>query len=104
MNATTIITNRHNTIAFLFLDSYSDPSCFRVDEIKSKGIDPQEIAMIGLRSFSRQLMQAGIFHADPHPGNTLVMHDGRVSLVDFGIVGYLDEETMLQIANVFLGF
>jgi ubiquinone biosynthesis protein len=75
-----------------------------VDEIRSHGIDPQTVAMIGLRSFSRQLMEAGIFHADPHPGNTLVMLDGRVSLVDFGIVGYLDEETMMQIAHLFLGF
>jgi ubiquinone biosynthesis protein len=76
----------------------------QVAEIRSHGIDPQEVALIGLRSFSRQLMEVGLFHADPHPGNTLVMHDGRVSLVDFGIVGYLDEETMLQIANLFLGF
>ena len=75
-----------------------------VDEIRRNGIDPQEVAMIGLRSFSRQLMAAGIFHADPHPGNTIVMLDGRVSLVDFGIVGYLDEETMMQIAQLFLGF
>jgi ubiquinone biosynthesis protein len=32
------------------------------------------------------------------------MYDGRVSLVDFGITGYLDEETMLQLANIFLGY
>lgn len=76
----------------------------RVDQIRRQGIDPQEVAMIGLRSFSRQLMAAGIFHADPHPGNTIVMLDGRVGLVDFGIVGYLDEETMMQIAHLFLGF
>jgi ubiquinone biosynthesis protein len=49
-------------------------------------------------------MEFGLFHADPHPGNTIVMYDGRVSLVDFGITGYLDEETMLQLANIFLGF
>lgn len=75
-----------------------------VEKIKASGIDPGEVAMIGLRSFSRQLMAAGIFHADPHPGNTIVMYDGRVGLVDFGIVGYLDEETMMQIAHLFLGF
>ena len=75
-----------------------------VAEIKRRGLDPKEVAMIGLRSFSRQLMAAGIFHADPHPGNTIVMYDGRVGLVDFGIVGYLDEETMLQIAHLFLGY
>jgi ubiquinone biosynthesis protein len=76
----------------------------QVADIKAKGIDPKEIAMIGLRSFSRQLMEFGLFHADPHPGNTIVMYDGRVGLVDFGITGYLDEETMMQIANIFLGY
>jgi ubiquinone biosynthesis protein len=76
----------------------------RVDELIANDIDPKEIAMIGLRSFSRQLMEFGLFHADPHPGNAIVMYDGRVSVVDFGIIGYLDEETMLQIANVFLGY
>jgi len=76
----------------------------QVDEIKAHGIDPKEIALIGLRSFSRQLMDFGFFHADPHSGNTIVMFDGRVSLVDFGITGYLDDETMQHIANLFLGY
>ncbi len=76
----------------------------QVEEIRAAGIDPKEVAMIGLRSFSRQLMTFGFFHADPHPGNTIVMYDGRVSLVDFGITGYLDEEVMRQIANLFLGY
>jgi len=76
----------------------------QVDIIKANGIDSKEIAMIGLRSFSLQLMDFGLFHADPHPGNTIVMYDGRVSLVDFGIMGYLDEEAMFQIAGIFLGY
>ena len=76
----------------------------QVEQICDRGIDPKGIAMIGLRSLSRQLMEFGFFHADPHPGNTIVMHDGRVSLVDFGIMGYLDEEMMRNIANVFLGY
>jgi ubiquinone biosynthesis protein len=76
----------------------------RIDELWALDIDPKEIAMIGLRSFSRQLMEFGLFHADPHPGNSIVMNDGRLGLVDFGIIGYLDEKTMLEIANVFLGY
>ncbi len=76
----------------------------RVEEIKARGIDPKGIAMIGLRSLSRQLMEFGFFHGDPHPGNTIVMFDGRVSLVDFGIMGYLDDEMMRNIAHVFLGY
>ncbi len=80
---------------------------FKMDQvaaIRAHGIDPKEIARIGLRSFSRQLMDFGFFHADPHSGNTIVMYDGRVSLVDFGITGYLDDETMHQVANLFLGY
>jgi len=76
----------------------------QVEKIRAAGIEPKEVAMIGLRSFSRQLMDFGFFHADPHPGNVLVMYDGRVSLVDFGIIGYLDEEAMMQVANIFLGY
>ena len=76
----------------------------RIEELRAHGIDPEKVAMIGLHSFSRQLMEFGLFHADPHPANVIVMYDGRVSLVDFGITGYLDEETMMQIANLFLGY
>jgi len=76
----------------------------QVDDISAHGMDPKDIAMIGLRSFSRQLMEFGLFHADPHSGNTIVMFDGRVSLVDFGITGYLDDETMHQIAYLLLGY
>jgi ubiquinone biosynthesis protein len=51
-----------------------------------------------------QLMEFGFVHADPHPGNTIVMPDGRVGLVDFGITARVDETLMLQIARLFLGF
>ena len=76
----------------------------QVDAIRAMGIDPESIALIGLRSFSRQLMEFGFFHADPHPGNTIVMPDGRVGLVDFGIIGYLEDSMMRKVAELFLGF
>lgn len=76
----------------------------QIETMEANDIDPKEIAMIGLRAFSLQLMEFGLFHADPHPANVIVMYDGRVSLVDFGIIGYLDEETMMQIANIILGY
>ena len=94
----------YTTRSVLVMEHIEGIKMDRVDEIRAAGIDPKEVAMIGLRSFSRQLMLYGFFHADPHPGNTIVMYDGRVSLVDFGITGYLDEEMMRQVANLFLGY
>ncbi len=76
----------------------------RVDALREAGIDPEKIALIGLRSFSRQLMEFGFFHADPHPANTIVMSNNCVGIVDFGITGYLDDEMMQHVAHLLLGF
>jgi ubiquinone biosynthesis protein len=94
----------YTTKSILVMERIDGIKIDHVDELRANGIDPKEVSRIGLRSFSRQLMEFGFFHADPHPGNTIVMYDGRVSLVDFGITGYLDEEMMRQIANIFLGY
>jgi len=94
----------YTTKSVLVMEHMDGIKMDRVETIRAHGIDPRKIALIGLRSFSRQLMEFGLFHADPHPGNTIVMYDGRVALVDFGIMGYLDEENMTQIANIFLGY
>jgi len=94
----------YTTRAVLVMEHIDGCKMDQIEAITAFGIDPREIAMIGLRSFSRQLMEFGFFHADPHPANTIVMPDGRVSLVDFGITGYIDEAMMHQIANLFLGY
>jgi ubiquinone biosynthesis protein len=44
-----------------------------------------------LRAFSRQILDHGVFHADPHPGNVLVEADGRLVLIDLGAVERVDE-------------
>ena len=43
-----------------------------------------------LRCLLRQILREGTFHADPHPGNVMVLRDGRLALIDFGSVGRLD--------------
>lgn len=43
-----------------------------------------------LRAFARQILDHGVFHADPHPGNVLVEPDGRVVLLDLGAVDAVD--------------
>jgi ubiquinone biosynthesis protein len=44
-----------------------------------------------LRAFVRQMVEHGVFHADPHPGNLLALADGRVALLDLGAIDVLDE-------------
>ncbi len=53
-------------------------------------LDRSELARSLLHFLLRQVMDHGVFHADPHPGNVLVLTDGRLGLLDFGSVGRLD--------------
>ncbi len=51
---------------------------------------PQAIKTL-VRVMLQTIFEEGLFHADPHPGNVLVLPDGRLSLLDFGMTGELDE-------------
>src|SRR5262249_49501829 len=59
----------------------------RLDELSVNGRD---LARQLLLFMLRQIMLDGVFHADPHPGNVMVLRDGRPALIDFGSVGRLD--------------
>jgi ubiquinone biosynthesis protein len=50
--------------------------------LAERGLDRQALARQLLASMLAQVMLAGIFHADPHPGNVLVLADGRLGLLD----------------------
>jgi ubiquinone biosynthesis protein len=54
--------------------------------------DPGRIARIGFRILLKMIFEDGFVHADLHPGNILVTTDGRVALLDLGLVGELDEQ------------
>ena len=48
------------------------------------------------------MTQSGIYHADPHRGNVLLTDDGRLALLDFGLLGRLDDETRTMLALLLL--
>lgn len=52
-----------------------------------------ELAERLIRWFLKQVFEDGFFHADPHPGNFFVQEDGTLGIVDFGMVGTIDEES-----------
>lgn len=63
----------------------------------------QNIARVVLEMSLHQVFEMGAFHADPHPGNLLVLADDRVGVLDFGMVGLVDEETKQDIADLLMG-
>ena len=72
-----------------------------VDELKAAGIDPKQVVRLLARTYLKQLLEDGFFHADPHPGNLRVMPDGRLAFFDFGMVGRLEVELQSRLINAF---
>ncbi|GAA3404404.1 AarF/ABC1/UbiB kinase family protein [Paenibacillus hodogayensis] len=61
----------------------------RPDRLRAMGHDPQAIAERLMQAVLQQICIDGFFHADPHPGNIMVLADGTVAFLDFGMVGRL---------------
>jgi ubiquinone biosynthesis protein len=59
--------------------------------IDAQGLDREQLARDLFGCLLGQIMIGGVFHADPHSGNVLVLDDGRLGLVDFGSVGRIDQ-------------
>ncbi|MGE5263469.1 MAG: ABC1 kinase family protein, partial [Acidobacteriota bacterium] len=57
--------------------------------LDAAGIDRHAVAGNAVRLMLRQVFEFGFFHADPHPGNVLVLPDGSTGLIDFGMMGRL---------------
>lgn len=57
------------------------------EQLKKMGIDIKKTPRILTTEMMRQYFFDNFFHADPHPGNILLLENGKIGLIDFGIVG-----------------
>jgi ubiquinone biosynthesis protein len=68
----------------------------RLDPWARRGIRPRRTARLLLWSILEQTMRHRVFNADPHPANLVVEDGGTLAWLDFGMVGWLDEQTWTQ--------
>ncbi len=61
------------------------------EALKETGIEPSSIIEIGAKSYLKQLVEFGFFHADPHPGNLAISSNGELIYYDFGMMGLISE-------------
>jgi len=71
--------------------------------LEQAGIDRIELARRLTTSVCNQVFRDGFFHADPHPGNLLVLADGTIAFLDLGMVGQLNDERRQMITQFFIG-
>ncbi|HUG50633.1 MAG TPA: AarF/UbiB family protein [Terrimesophilobacter sp.] len=81
----------------------------RGDTLAARGVsrtsdDRDEQARRLFRSLLRQIMVDGVFHADLHPGNVMLLPGKRIALLDFGSIGRLDSELRREVGEILLTF
>ena len=73
-----------------------------VDELDAMGLDRHELAVTLQRAYLQMLLEDGVFHADPHPGNLAVREDGTIVFYDFGMSGRVDEFVQDKIVDFYI--
>lgn len=91
-----------STDAVLTMEFISGVRIDDVEKLRSMGIAPETIARKGAQIFIRQAFDFGLFHGDPHPGNIRVEPNGRIALLDYGMVGFLTESKRDEFIDLFL--
>jgi ubiquinone biosynthesis protein len=68
----------------------------------SSADERQAATVLLFRAFFQQYLVDGLFHADPHPGNLFYLNDGRVAVLDCGMMGRLDSRTQAALVEMIL--
>jgi len=90
-------TNRVLTMEFVQGIKLSD-----TEALAKAGVDLDQIARRGAALYLEMMFGKGFYHADPHPGNALVMPGDVIALLDFGMVGRIDERLNEDIEEMLL--
>ena len=106
------VYRRHSTRRVLVLEDVSGIKITDVEAMTAAGIDRGEVAIRLLDAYFYQIFKEGFFHADPHPGNLFVQPLGpaderprrfRLTFVDFGMVGHIEELMGENLRRVLVG-
>lgn len=75
-----------------------------VEQVQKTGFDVEERLLQGIRAWFQTLITEGFFHGDVHAGNFMLLSDGRVGFLDFGIVGSFGPQFRRGVLEYVLGF
>ncbi|MEZ4947792.1 MAG: AarF/ABC1/UbiB kinase family protein [Saprospiraceae bacterium] len=76
--------------------------CTDLETLGKYGITGPDLAIRGINLYFEQVFDHGFFHADPHPGNIFILKDGRVSFIDYGMMGYIQQGDKELLADLLL--
>jgi predicted unusual protein kinase regulating ubiquinone biosynthesis (AarF/ABC1/UbiB family) len=92
----------YTTSRVLTMDFVKGRKVTDLSQLAKIDLDNRELAEDLCRAYLDQILVDGFFHADPHPGNLLVTEDGRLALLDLGMVARIDPAMQEQLLKLLL--
>ncbi|AGN00637.1 putative unusual protein kinase [Salinarchaeum sp. Harcht-Bsk1] len=92
----------HSSERVLTMEYLGGTKVDRIDDLDRHGIDRTEVAETLQRAYLEMIVEHGVFHADPHPGNLAVQDDGTIVFYDFGMSGRVDEFVQDKIVEFYV--
>lgn len=91
----------HSSKKVLTMEFIRGTKVVDLENLKARRISPVKVNRLLIRTYLKQLLEDGFFHADPHPGNLLVMDSGHLAFFDFGMVGRITPHLQAQMIDAF---
>ena len=91
----------HTTRRVLTMEFIRGTKVVDIAALRARRISPVKVNRLLIRTYLKQLLEDGFFHADPHPGNLLVMDSGRLAFFDFGMTGRISPVLQSQMIAAF---
>jgi predicted unusual protein kinase regulating ubiquinone biosynthesis (AarF/ABC1/UbiB family) len=91
----------HSASQVLTMEFVRGTKVVDLEGLRGRGISPVKVNRLLVRAYLKQLLEDGFFHADPHPGNLLVMDSGHLVFFDFGMTGRITPNLRSQMIDAF---
>jgi predicted unusual protein kinase regulating ubiquinone biosynthesis (AarF/ABC1/UbiB family) len=91
----------HTTERVITMEFIRGTKVTDLDGLRARRISPVKVNRLLVRAYLKQLLEDGFFHADPHPGNLLVMDTGHLAFFDFGMVGRITPDLQSKMIDSF---
>lgn len=86
----------------LVMERISGIKIDRIETLDRAGLDRRRIAVRAARMVLKEVLEDGFFHADPHPGNFVVMPGEVIGAMDFGMVGQLSQRLRSDLTRLYI--
>lgn len=93
------VYQEHSSASLLVMEFMDGRKVTQVENWDDFPMTPKEIAELGTRLLLRSVFEFRFYHADPHPGNFMIGPDGKVCLLDFGMVGFVGESRVEELLS-----